>query len=175
MEVNLAAAAAARATPEVRAKLAAWQRSPENPIYDPVVMRRREIAARERGFAHLTGGHGLTVPQRLLAARLGWGTVELTTKTNDIKGKAKRTGRPLAKRPYWYRVDIADPVLKIAIEVDGQSHRSVRVKERDRRKTEFLRSRGWRVLRFTNRRILSDLEGVVAEIMSAVRSTTSKP
>ncbi|MFW6300118.1 MAG: DUF559 domain-containing protein [Oceanicaulis sp.] len=38
----------------------------------------------------------------------------------------------------------------VAIEVDGTSHNSRKVRERDARKDEFLSSKGWSVFRVSN-------------------------
>lgn len=64
-----------------------------------------------------------------------------------------------------YRIDIAIPSHKIAIECDGKaSHTAPSDKARDRRKDAFLRRNGWRVLRFSGRRIYRDLRGILTRI-----------
>ena len=50
--------------------------------------------------------------------------------------------------PTHYKIDLAHPEKKIAIELDGSSHTTRIRKEMDERKTCFLQSRGWKVLRF---------------------------
>lgn len=71
-------------------------------------------------------------------------------------------GRVLAE------IDFADPQLKVAIEVDGRAfHSDRRSFERDRERQNLLVIRGWVVLRFTWERIVSDQEGVVAEVSAA--------
>jgi len=45
----------------------------------------------------------------------------------------------------WYSLDLAHPEKKIALEIDGSSHQGRQ--EIDRRKNEFLISRGWVVVR----------------------------
>lgn len=69
--------------------------------------------------------------------------------------------------PTHYKIDIANPSLKIAVEIDGPSHSAVKVKAADARKTEFLRERGWKVLRFTNREAIQSPDRCVAEILSS--------
>lgn len=172
---NTVRAAEARQTPEAQAKMRRWQHAPDNPIYNPIVIRKRDIAARERGYAHLTGGGGsqLTLPQKLLAVRLAWET-EVSIPTNQNNGRA-RTRTMKATRPFCYRLDIAEPLLKINIEVDGNSHLSTRVKTRDARRDMALTALGWTVLRFTNKQVIADLEAVVCSVMGVVRSITSKP
>ena len=55
--------------------------------------------------------------------------------------------------PTHYKIDLALPERKIAVEVDGFSHGSRR--DQDEKKEAKLRSLGWIVLRFSNRDILT--------------------
>ncbi|OHB80867.1 MAG: hypothetical protein A2W31_11465 [Planctomycetes bacterium RBG_16_64_10] len=162
-------------SPEVKARLRAWRQRPENPIFDPVVRRKAELTMREKGYIHFRhgGSQGLTVPQQLLAARIGWPT-EVIVRLNTLPCRA-RDRKEKAVRPYKYMLDIADSVLKIGIEVDGPSHRGKTRMEHDKKRDERLTALGWTILRFTNREILADLELVVEKIMEVVKSTTSKP
>ena len=50
--------------------------------------------------------------------------------------------------PVHYKIDLAHPAEKVAVEIDGSSHSGSRREETDARKDSFLRSIGWRVLRF---------------------------
>ena len=52
--------------------------------------------------------------------------------------------------PSHYKLDLASPAAKIAVEIDGPSHRSLKRREADRRKDQWLNAAGWTVLRFTN-------------------------
>ena len=52
---------------------------------------------------------------------------------------------------------------KLIIEVDGGQHAQAQVY--DQRRTQFLESLGFRVLRFWNPDVLTNLEGVVATIL----------
>jgi very-short-patch-repair endonuclease len=61
-------------------------------------------------------------------------------------------------------VDLALPGQKIAVEVDGLSHNTYAVRERDSRKDSLLAEAGWSVLRITNSEILSDLGGAVSKV-----------
>lgn len=152
-----------RSRPEVQAKLAAHLAGPGNPIRDPAVRAKAATRLRETGYRTLNGGNGqLTVPQKLLAARLGWAT-EITVPT----------GRK-APYPHAYKIDIGSSPLMIAIEVDGQSHHSPTARARDAKKDNLLRALGWTVLRFTNRQVLRETESVVATVMEAIGSSTSR-
>lgn len=55
------------------------------------------------------------------------------------------------KTPCNYKIDIAIPDLKIAIEVDGESHSTILRKDADKRKTAYLQSVGWTVFRIKNK------------------------
>jgi len=57
--------------------------------------------------------------------------------------------------PTHYKIDFADPVNKIAIEVQGHSHITVLGKQRDLKKREFLERFGWKVLYITNAQVAS--------------------
>jgi hypothetical protein len=89
------------------------------------------------------GGNGqLTRPQEQLLEKLGTGWFAEYVITTD---------RPRPKgMPKNYKLDIANPSQKIAIELDGVSHGMIARREEDKRETAFLLSRGWRVLRISN-------------------------
>jgi very-short-patch-repair endonuclease len=74
--------------------------------------------------------------------------------------------------PKNYKIDIAHPVLMIGIEVDGKSHLAKKKKQEDAQKTAYLEARGWKILRFQNKEILSSLEVVTCQIMKVVKSST---
>ena len=152
--------------PWFRAKVDAYLHSDRNPFRNPqiasAIRRKAQIVLRERGYDFLNGGNGrpLPVPQRLLAARLGWST-EFIVRTLTKKSEGF---------PTHYKIDIAEPLLKIAIEIDGHGHLAKRIQEADHRKTAFLESRGWIVLRFWNHQVMANLEEVTREILITVRS-----
>jgi len=61
-------------------------------------------------------------------------------------------------------LDFAWPNVKLAVEVDGPTYRTKRGRRRDKFRDYRLRRAGWRVLRFTDREIRSNLKMVVNEI-----------
>lgn len=152
-----------RESPEGKARLAEHLYGPNNPLKDPAVRAKAQAVLRERGYWMLNGGNGqLTVPQKLLAARLGWATeVPIVT------------GRK-TPYPYAYKMDLASPELMIAIEVDGESHKNPQARGADTRQDRLLASMGWTVLRFWNKQVLEETEEVMAQIMAAVESSTSR-
>jgi hypothetical protein len=74
-----------------------------------------------------------------------------------------------------YHVDIASPDVKLAIEVDGRSHRYGLWPERDRKKTEVLNSLGWVVLRFTNKEIMDNLDAYAQKVIAMIQELMQKP
>jgi very-short-patch-repair endonuclease len=65
-----------------------------------------------------------------------------------------------------YVVDFCAPRQKLVIELDG-SHHFDRVAY-DEARSEFLRVKGYRVMRFFNNDVMNDIEGVVEIIMEAI-------
>jgi very-short-patch-repair endonuclease len=66
-----------------------------------------------------------------------------------------------------YIVDFYCSKLQLVIEIDGDSH--VENKEYDETRTEVLSQLGLRVLRYTNREVLNNLDGVYQNLMQIVR------
>src|ERR1700722_6522837 len=132
-----------------------------NPSTRSEVVEKGKATKRIRGTLNVwkgeRGGNGkLTVPQRLIAAALGWPTeVVITT------GHSPRDG---SGYPTCYKVDIGNPVLKLAVEVDGPAHRSKNAVVIDEKKERKLATLGWRVLRFTNEVVMTDTSAVLSEI-----------
>jgi very-short-patch-repair endonuclease len=65
-----------------------------------------------------------------------------------------------------YIVDFCVPAAHLIIEADGGQHAD---DVADARRTAYLQSQGWRVLRFWNNDILADIDGVLGEIMKALQ------
>lgn len=66
-----------------------------------------------------------------------------------------------------YIVDFASKAARLIIEIDGDTHSA---KDRyDARRTEFLESLGYRVIRFANPDVISNIEGVLSVIADALR------
>jgi very-short-patch-repair endonuclease len=71
-------------------------------------------------------------------------------------------------------IDLVLPSARLAVEVDGWSHRYTAQRARDRRKEESLLSRGYLVIRVSNDRVLTDLEEVVAFITAVATRPTAE-
>lgn len=101
-------------------------------------------------------GHEPTEAEQKLLSALG---------TSAIYNLPVPTLQPRTSNyPPVYKVDVAVPSLKLAIEADGGSHRQLSRKAEDAKKDALLVSLGWLVLRFSNRQILEDWPTVEATI-----------
>ncbi|PIP82864.1 MAG: hypothetical protein COR54_12675 [Elusimicrobia bacterium CG22_combo_CG10-13_8_21_14_all_63_91] len=137
-----------------------------NPMRRRSVREKMSATLRRIGHGPLPrggNGRGLTKPQAALADALGWET-EFVLPT--------RTGRG-SGYPNHYKLDIAHPGLKIAIEVDGGSHNAIERRLQDRKKEELLDSLGWKVLRFSNREVTKNLAGCVRVVTSTISKSSA--
>lgn len=64
--------------------------------------------------------------------------------------------------------DFAAISIKLIIEIDGASHVADSAVEKDKRRTEFLESLGWKVVRVWNLDVKNNLSGVIAKIEEIV-------
>jgi len=60
-----------------------------------------------------------------------------------------------------YIVDFYCHELGLVVEIDGDTHSGPEAEARDQNRTEFLESKGLRVIRFTNHEVLNSIEGVI--------------
>ena len=70
-----------------------------------------------------------------------------------------------------YIVDFCAPRRKLIIELDGSQH--LEQEEYDNERTAFLKSEGYRVLRFWNNDVIKDIDSVLHVIFSALNDPTS--
>jgi very-short-patch-repair endonuclease len=89
-------------------------------------------------------------------------------KAGHLDGVSFRRQTPIGD----YIVDFASHAAKLVIEVDGYSHDFAQAQRRDSIRDAWLASRGYRVLRFTNEDVLSNLEGVLIVIREAAAART---
>ena len=68
-----------------------------------------------------------------------------------------------------YIVDFASHSLKIVIELDGGQH--AEQSSRDAKRTQFLETEGYRVLRFWNNDVLTNIDGVLEMIQNSILAT----
>ena len=65
-----------------------------------------------------------------------------------------------------YVVDFCAPRRKLIIELDGSQH--LEQEEYDRERTEYLKSQGYKVIRFWNNNVLNNIENVILAIIYAL-------
>lgn len=156
--------ARAKAAPKINAYMrtthAKFMRE-NNPMKRPAVREKVSKTLKEIGWKpKIRGGNGmLTKPQIALAARLGW-PVEYPVLTAAVH------------TAHCLKLDIANPDLKIGIEVDGGSHCALRIRKQDREKERVLSELGWTVLRFSNKQVMEHLEDCVQTVLSTTSRLT---
>ncbi len=64
-----------------------------------------------------------------------------------------------------YVVDFYCARIRLAIELDGDSHFQIGVEEYDKKREEYIESRGIKVIRFTNTDVYENLDGVILAII----------
>jgi very-short-patch-repair endonuclease len=74
-----------------------------------------------------------------------------------------------------YFADFACHAMRVVIEVDGGQHGFAEHTKKDAARTRFLESRGYRVLRFWNNEVLTNIEGVMETILSALDAGRHSP
>lgn len=72
-----------------------------------------------------------------------------------------------------YVVDFFCCELKLAIEIDGNSHFTEQAQAYDHQRTRDLNKIGIKVLRFTNNEVNQNLEEVLVKIMNSIPKSTS--
>jgi very-short-patch-repair endonuclease len=117
--------------------------------------------------------------------------VEVTPMTNLMSERARgmRRQKGAAERKLWYRLrefnrrgfqfrqqapigpyiaDFCEHSAKLIVEVDGSQHGEPKGVANDKRRTRWLESQGYQVLRFWNYEVLTNIGGVEVAIMVAL-------
>jgi very-short-patch-repair endonuclease len=74
-----------------------------------------------------------------------------------------------------YFADFACHTQRLIIEVDGGQHNDERQAASDADRTAYLQAHGYRVLRFWNHDVLSNIEGVMRVIYQAITDPSAPP
>ena len=84
---------------------------------------------------------------------------------NHLKGRSL-WGRKFRRQHSFgpYVLDFYCPGERLAVELDGAAHDHEAAQHRDAIRTRFLEGAGIRVVRFENRQVIENLEGVLAVI-----------
>jgi very-short-patch-repair endonuclease len=126
-------------------------------------------------LTHSTDNGGTAVALRFYRARL------LRRNETDAERKlwqqlrAKRFSALKFRRQFPigdFIVDFCCKELRLVIELDGGQHAEPAAVASDSRRTGWLKSRGYRVLRFWNNDVLTNIDGVAQAILDAVRETS---
>jgi hypothetical protein len=129
-----------------------------NPMRNPATVEKMRRTLRGRTFLARGGNGKPTKQQIVLAKALGLlENMEHPIPTAPVREQFKSL-------PNCYKVSLAYPERKIAIEVDGKTHLLKRWKFLDRRKTAVLNALGWSVFRVTNEEVDSCLPDVLKRL-----------
>lgn len=148
-----------------------------NPGSNPKTIEKMKETKRKKGILHIwsgeKGGNGKILPkyQQLLFSVLNeiengkWNTeYPVNTTPNYIPKGEKRKWLKKNNYPTCYKIDIANPILKIGIEIDGGTHQRKERKEQDLKKTILLTKYGWKILRYTNQEVKMNLSKIISQI-----------
>src|SRR5215831_8522212 len=92
-------------------------------------------------------------------------------KAHRIDGLGFRRQAPMGN----YIVDMVCHEARIVVELDGETHDFEQQQERDQIRDAWLATRGYVVLRFMNKDVLSNLEGVVTVIRETAKARLAAP
>jgi very-short-patch-repair endonuclease len=93
----------------------------------------------------------------------------LHLKQMELPGGHFRRQAPMG--PYF--ADFVHFDCKLVIELDGGQHGLPHAADHDARRTAYLETQGFRVLRFWNHELTENLDGVVETIFRAIHDTTN--
>ena len=133
----------------------------------------------------------MTQKQSRPAETRGWASRDPIAPVNKVRARAMRSAPTEAERKLWwhlrhrltlprshfqrqvllgrYIVDFACHHLKLIIELDGGQH--AKQNSRDAMRTQFLELEGYRVLRFWNNEVLTNIDGVLELIQNSALAT----
>jgi very-short-patch-repair endonuclease len=113
------------------------------------------------------------IKRRMLRSNMPRAEVILWSKlkNKELRGYKFRRQYSVGK----FVVDFYCSKLKLAIEVDGESHFVEGSKIRDKERQVIVESSGITFLRFTNREIYENINGVVDRIVKYIEKTSPNP
>ena len=97
-----------------------------------------------------------TEAEKMLWARL---------RNREMTGTKFRRQQPIGS----YVVDFVSFERKLIVEIDGGQHNDREAREKDEQRTAWLNEKGYRVLRFWNNEVLTSTNGVLEQIIQALR------
>lgn len=117
----------------------------ENAMWVPGAKDKMSATLKKIGHRPLRvggNGRGMTAPQETMLSMLPPGWEPEVAIPTGIK-------RAMKTHPTCYKVDIGNRSMKVAIELDGNTHYGAR-KDLDKKKDDLLASLGWKVFRVRN-------------------------
>ncbi|MBI4743473.1 MAG: endonuclease domain-containing protein [Actinobacteria bacterium] len=90
--------------------------------------------------------------------------------------KSRQLGGYKFRRQYsveYFVIDFYCPELKLAIEVDGDSHYTEKAGSSDKDRQIKIESFGIKILRFNNKEIYKNLDGVLLKILEQIKQITT--
>lgn len=85
-------------------------------------------------------------------------------RAHRLMGLSFRRQMPVGK----YIVDFACPKHKLIIEVDGSGHGEYLQRQHDSRRTLFIESKGWKIIRYWNDDVLKNIDDVCTNIIATL-------
>lgn len=117
----------------------------------------RQLTTEQRDFARALRSHATDAERRLWQGLRG-----------GQRGARFRRQHPVGP----YVLDFACVTLRLAIEVDGGQHSG---SSHDTTRDAWLTERGWRVMRFWNNEVMSNMDGVLSAIAQALAEPPPRP
>ncbi|MBP1819105.1 DUF559 domain-containing protein [Mycobacterium sp. OAE908] len=143
-------------------------------LMDAALQRRLDLHELWRAHLRNKGRYGSPRARRLLQAASDGARSEAERLLVRLLGEAGITGWQTDYPIGAYKVDVAFPVPKVVIEVDGWAfHSDQEVFQYDRKRQNYLTLMGWQVLRFTWLDLVEYRRRVIAEIRSAISARES--
>ena len=99
------------------------------------------------------------------AERIIWNAV----RAHRLNGASFRRQTPIGP----YIVDFLCHEAGLVVEIDGGQHFAASNQKRDARREGFLRSKGYRIIRFNNYDVITNRNGVIESIAAALASAPS--
>ena len=139
-------------------------------LMDSALQRRLRLEDLQRAHVRNARRHGAASARRLLDAAAGGARSEAERIVVQLLRNAGIGGWHANYRVGPYRVDVAFPVQRVAIEIDGWAfHSDQQTFQSDRKRQNWLALQGWQVLRFT----WLDITQHPERVLSAIRAATS--
>ena len=138
-------------------------------LMDSALQRRIELSELWRAHLRNTGRYGSPAARRLLGAAADGARSQAERLLVELLRNAGITGWRTNYPVGGYKVDVAFPGPKVAIEVDGWAfHTDTAVFQQDRKRQNTISLLGWQVLRFTWLDLTEYPDRVLALIRTAI-------